>query len=156
MQSKHLAMSASNTNFAFCCMEFLICQIASWHDLPGLKPWLFGSKSASHSGSRAALTIACKARSYIVGIPNGRFSSFPGLGIHTLRVGCDFPVNLSCLARLKRAAGDSDLIPSTPAVFFPMLSCVTRRTDKTLLDQDLINIFWSLRTRLTSPRREAA
>ena len=30
-----------------------------------------------------------------LGIPNGRFSSLPGFGIHTLRVGRDFPVNLS-------------------------------------------------------------
>ena len=93
---------------------------------------------------------------YTVGIPRGRFSFRPGFGIKTLRVGFDFPVIDSSLASSRRATGDMDLTPSTPAVFFPWFSCVTRRTAKTLLDQDLINVFWSLRTRLTLPWREAA
>ncbi len=66
-------------------MLFLIVQTASWQERPGRKPKLFASKRASHSGSITFLTNACKARSNIVGIPNGRFSFFPGLGIHTLR-----------------------------------------------------------------------
>ncbi len=93
---------------------------------------------------------------HTVGIPKGRFSSRPGFGIQTLRVGFDFPVILSSLASSRRAAGGRDFTPSTPAVFFPWFSTVTRRTAKTLLYQDLISVFWSLRTRLTSPRREAA
>jgi hypothetical protein len=92
----------------------------------------------------------------MVGIPSGRFSSLPGFGIHTRRVGLDFPVILSSLANFKRISGGSDLTPSTPAVFFPWFSTVTLRTANALLDQDLINVFWSLRHRLTSPRREAA
>jgi hypothetical protein len=39
-------------------------------------------------------------------------------------------------AKSKRAAGDNDLIPSTSAVFFPWLSCVTRLTANTRFDQD--------------------
>ncbi len=38
----------------------------------------------SHSGSSADLINACLALSLMVGIPRGRFSSLPGLGIHTL------------------------------------------------------------------------
>ncbi len=56
---------------------------------------------------------------HTVGIPNGRFSSLPGFGIQTLRVGLDFPVSLSFLARDKRASGGRDLTPSTPAVLLP-------------------------------------
>lgn len=93
---------------------------------------------------------------HTVGIPNGRFSSRPGLGIQTLLVGLDLPVSFNCPVSSRRAFGDSDLTPSTPAVFFPWFSTVTRRTASTLLDQDLINVFWSLRHRLISPRREAA
>jgi len=71
------------------------------------------------------LHSACKARSFIVGIPNGRFSSVPGFGIITLRVGCDFSVSFKLLTRLIRCFGVSDLTPSTPPVFLPWLSCVT-------------------------------
>jgi len=38
----------------------------------------------------------------------------------------------------------------------PWFSCVTLRTAIILFDQDLINVFWSLRHRLISPLREAA
>ncbi|CCQ68821.1 hypothetical protein CWATWH0402_6034 [Crocosphaera watsonii WH 0402] len=55
----------------------------------------------------------------MVGIPSGRSSSFPGLGIHTLRVGLTFDPSFSLLIRLNRCFGVSDLTPSTPAVFFP-------------------------------------
>jgi hypothetical protein len=47
------------------------------------------------------------------------------------------------------------LMPSTPAVFLPVLSWVTRRTEIALTDQDFINVFWSLRNAFTSPRLEA-
>ncbi len=52
-----------------------------------------------------------------MGIESGRFSAFPGLGIQTLRVGLDLPFILSPFARFKRASGDKDFTPSTPAVF---------------------------------------
>ena len=93
---------------------------------------------------------------HTVGIPNGRFSSLPGFGIHTRRVGFDSPVSLSSPASSRRAAGGKLFSPSTPAVFLPWFSTVTRRTANTLLDHDLISVLWSLRTCLTSPRREAA
>jgi hypothetical protein len=49
-------------------------------------------------------------------IESGLFSVFPGFGIHILRVGLDLPLMNRPFAKSKRAAGDSDLIPSTPAV----------------------------------------
>src|SRR4028119_1852039 len=88
-------------------------------------------------------------------MPKGRFSAFPGLSIHTRRVGLDFSVSLSWLTRVRRAAGDRLFNPSTPAVFLPRLSCVTFLTAMHFADQDLIKVFWSLRTALTSPRLEA-
>ena len=91
-----------------------------------------------------------------MGIPSGRFSSLPGFGIQTLRVGLLLPVNLSCPMSFIRASGDRFLTPSTPAVFFPLFSVVTRRTAKALFDQDLSSVFWSFRTCLMSPQREAA
>src|SRR4028119_87205 len=95
---------------------------------------------------------ACKARSFIVGMPSGRFSSVPGLGIHTLLVGLAFPENFNVVTKSRRASGDRALTPSTPAVFFAWLSCVTRLTERHLPDQECISVFWSLRTALTSPR----
>jgi hypothetical protein len=38
-------------------------------------------------GSMTILTAACTTRSVTVGIPNGRFSALPGLGIHTRLTG---------------------------------------------------------------------
>jgi len=83
MRSKHLAISASSKYFGFALIAKNIASIASWHERPVLNPYELGSNRASHSGSNAILTSACKARSFIVGMPNGRFSSVPGLGIHT-------------------------------------------------------------------------
>jgi hypothetical protein len=88
-------------------------------------------------------------------MPKGRFSSVPGFGIHTLLVGLTFELSFSLFTSFKRAAGDRDFTPSTPAVFFPVLSWVTLRTEVALADQDFINVFWSLRTAFTSPRLEA-
>ena len=68
--------------------------IASWTGRPGRNPQLFGSKRASHSGSRASLAKACSARSRMAGIPKGRISAFPSLGIHTRRTGRTFCRNL--------------------------------------------------------------
>ena len=68
-------------------------------------------------------TTPCKARASIVGIPNGRFSSFPGFGIQTLRVGLLLPVSLSCPMSFIRASGDRFLTPSTPAGTLAERSC---------------------------------
>ena len=46
-----------------------------------------GSNFASHSGSSASFTSACLHRSIIGGIPKGRRSALPGLGIQTRRTG---------------------------------------------------------------------
>ena len=81
-----------------------------------------------NSGSIAVFTTPCKALSYIVGIPKGCFSSLPGFGIHTLRVGFDLQVNLRFKASSILCFGLSFLIPSTPAVLLPLLSTVARVT----------------------------
>lgn len=149
-------MSASNTYLDLNLIALNIATIASWAFLPGRKPNEFGSKRASHSGSNASLTTACSARSYMVGIESGLFStSEPGFGIHTLRVGAAFLPNFSDFTKIRRAAGDRLFCPSTPAVFLPRLSCVTLRTAKHLADQECNKVFWSFRTALTSPRCEA-
>ena len=62
------------------------------------------------------------------GIPKGLSSDVPGFGIITRRVGLDFLVRNRCFTRSSRWVGVRDFIPSTPAVFFPALSCVTRLT----------------------------
>ena len=46
----------------------------------------------------------------------------------------------------KRSLGLTDLTPSTPAVFLPWFSCVTRRTASIRAASDFINNFWSLWT----------
>ena len=51
---------------------------------------------------------------HTVGMPKGRFSSVPGLGIQTRRVGFTFEPNLRLTTSLRRAVGDNDLTPSTP------------------------------------------
>ena len=73
------------------------------------------------------------------------FSSLPGLGIHTLLVGLTLDPSFKLYTSSRRAAGDKDLTPSTPAVFLPALSWVTLLTAKHLAYQDFINVFWSLR-----------
>ena len=88
-------------------------------------------------------------------MPKGLSSSVPGLGIQTRRVGLTLEPRLILFIKVKRCFGVSDFAPSTPAVFFPWLSWVTRRTAKALAVQDFINNFWSLRTNLTSPRLDA-
>lgn len=45
---------------------------------------------------------------------------------------------------MSRCFGETDLTPSTPAVFLPWLSCVTRLTAMSLAASDFINNFWSL------------
>lgn len=95
---------------------------------PGRKPSLLGSKRASPSGSKANLTTAWRARSWRVGIPRGLVSSVPGLGIRTRRTGWATEMRLSVSAKSNLSAGVKECTPSTPAVAFPRLSCVTRRT----------------------------
>jgi hypothetical protein len=90
-----------------------------------------------------------------MGIPSGRFSVFPGLGIQTRRTGLVVLERRSECARCLRCEGVSDFTPSIPAVFLPRLSCVTRRTARHLADQELSKSRWSLWTAFVSPRREA-
>src|SRR5215813_14242739 len=129
-----------------------ICRIASWHERPSLKPKLFGSNFASHSGSRAILASACVPRSCMMGMPSGRFSGLPGLGIHIRRTGFTGAwrsrVEMSC----RLCGGVRFLAPSTPAVFFPLFSCVTLRTARLFALQDEARSFWSLWAFFVSPR----
>jgi len=69
-----------------------------------------------------------------------------------LAFGLTLDPSFRLFTNFKRAAGDKDFIPSTPAVFLPVLSWVTLRTANTFADQDFINVFWSLRNAFTSPR----
>ena len=101
---------------------------ASWHERPGLKPKLCGSNFASHSGSAASLTSACVARSCMTGMPSGRFSGVPGLSIHTRRTGFTGVCRSMSEMSFSRGGGVRFFTPSTPAVFFPVFSCVTLRT----------------------------
>jgi len=78
------------------------------------------------------------------GIPNGRSSDVPGFGIITLLVGLDFPVSSKESTSANLWDGVKDLMPSTPAVDRPWLSCVTFLMDKSLADLDFIKSFWSL------------
>jgi hypothetical protein len=55
----------------------------------------------------------------MVGIPSGRFSSLPGLGIHTLLNGFALSFPLISSVRFSLCSGDIAITPSTPAVFFP-------------------------------------
>ena len=82
----------------------------------------------------------------MVGIPNGRFSSVPGLGIQILRTGGGFCSRSRFSATVKRSSGSRKTIPSTPGVFLPWLSCVTRRTASNFADRDLNNRRCKLRT----------
>ena len=150
--SKHFAMSASRTYFGLAVITILIASMASWHDLPGLNPKDSLSNLASHSGSSVNFNSACLALSLIVGMPRGRFSCLPGLGIQTLLAGRAFPSISSSLARDIRCLLFRDFTPSTPAVFLPLFSWVTFLTAMSLAYRDLTSIFWSLRTSFTSPR----
>ena len=49
-------------------------------------------------------------------MPRGRFSSFPGFGIHTLRVGATFEPSFSLFVRARRCFGVSDLVESREAI----------------------------------------
>src|SRR6266705_5650433 len=139
MLSKQPAISASNTNLGLTLIAAKTASMASWTERPGRNPYELGSKRASHSGSRASQTSVCAALVRIVGMPSGRFSILPGLGIHTRRTGCGLSVRESVATRARRWDGVRALTPSTPAVFLPRLSCVTRRTARHFADQDFIN-----------------
>lgn len=83
-------------------------------------------------GSINILSNSCTTRSLIVGIPRGRFSLFPGLGIQIRRTGiglyspdfssrCRFMVNLACFLAESRSLL---LIPSIPDVLAPVFASV--------------------------------
>src|SRR6266849_6725063 len=152
MLSKQPAISASNTNLGLTLIAAKTASMASWTERPGRNPYELGSKRASHSGSRASQTSVCAALVRIVGMPSGRFSVLPGLGIHTRRLDCGLSVRLSVATRARRWDGVRALTPSTPAVFLPRLSCVTRRTARHFADQDFISNCSSRWTARWSPR----
>lgn len=76
------------------------------------------------------------ARSATVGMPKGRCSSVPGFGIQTRRMGCGEASTFRLWASSRRSGGFRLAMPSTPGVFLPWLSWVTRRTASTLAYQD--------------------
>jgi hypothetical protein len=88
-------------------------------------------------------------------MPRGRVSSVPGLGILTRRTGAAGEVSARVVAKSSLSAGGRAFTPSTPAVAFPRLSCVTRRTANSLADHDFIKSLCSLRTISCAPRRWA-
>ena len=69
------------------------------------------------------------ALSLRVGIPNGRIFPF-GFGIYTRGIAWCFQllISLSSSAKFNLSLWERELWPSTPAVFFPILSWVTCRT----------------------------
>jgi hypothetical protein len=75
----------------------------------------------------------------MTGIPSGRFSFFPGLGIQTLLMGFALSFKFRFLTNSNLCLGVKDLTPSTPAVFLPVLSWVTFLTANVFADQDLIS-----------------
>ena len=124
MRAKQLAISASSPYRGCIFMVSHICCTASWLDRPGLKPKLFGSNFASHSGSNASLTSACVARSCMIGMPRGRFSGLLGLSIHTLRTG--FAVYAGpCSRSVAVVVAVSGFDPVNPGCLFPLFSWVT-------------------------------
>ncbi len=90
-------------------------------------------------------------------MPNGRFSVLPGFGIQTRRVGRGLIASgsPSKTTSLERCAGGTALTPSTPAVFLPWLSWVTRRTAKQRAASDFIKRRCKLWTAWMLPRSEA-
>ena len=102
------------------------------HDLISLVGIRMSSAWASHWGSKANLTKACLARSAIVGIPRGRFSGFPGFGIQIRLTGLLFSFRFNSLASFSLCVELSDLTPSIPAVFLPLLIWVTLLTASSL------------------------
>lgn len=91
----------------------------------------------------------------MVGMPKGRCSSVAGLGIQTRRTGSALAGSRRVVAKVRRWSGVKDFLPSTPAVFLPWFSCVTRRTANSFADWEVINSLWSERTRLTLPQHWA-
>jgi len=59
----------------------------------------------------------------------------------TLRIGCALPLNIKILLNAILFSGLIFLIPSTPAVFFPLLSCVILRTANNLASDKLMSFF---------------
>lgn len=153
MRSKHLEMSASSTNFGLHLILRNIASIASWHERPGLNPYELGSNRASHSGSKASLTSACKARSYIVGILRMRLvPSFLGMGIFLSLLW--FQVWAFCLSNTSSSNLSlkfREALPSTPAVFLPLFSWVTWRIASNLALRDFSISFWRLLALFRSP-----
>ena len=152
MRSTHVAISTCSRYCGRNLMRWKTAAMVSQQERPGRKPSVWGASLASHAGSKAWRTSVCRARSSWVGRPSGRFSGRPRLGIHVRRRGVAWPSRRSSRASCHRWGGSSDFTPSMPAVCFPRVSWVTRRTAHSRAYQDLLSRFWSLRTVLTSPR----
>src|SRR5664279_185779 len=119
----------------------------------------FGSNRASHSGSNALTTRACKHRSTITGMPSGRrFPVLPLFGMYTRLTGRACHGSVLCCTQSTSstlAAGSNTTFPSTPAVLRPALRSVTRRTLRSVLARDRSINFCKLRTLLRSPACDA-
>jgi len=72
---------------------------------------------ASTCGSNTSSSHICFIRSQRVGIPNGRNSFFPSLGIHVRRIGSAFPSSFSSSAFSIQFTSSSFTIPD---VFHPL------------------------------------
>jgi hypothetical protein len=88
----------------------------------------------------------------MIGMPSGRSSSLPGLGIQILRTGVTGACRSIAEISFSRCGGVKLLTPSTPAVFFPVFSWVTLRTARLFALQDAARSFWRLRAFWVSPR----
>ena len=119
---------------------------------PGRNPDVWGDHGASHAGSSTCRTNVCRALSWWVGMPRGRFSGLPRFGIHARLSGVAWLVRCSLPASRSRWDGVNDFVPSLPAVCLPRLSWRTRRTAHKRASQDVSNRFGSVCTVLPWPR----
>jgi len=96
----------------------------------------------------------CKEMQYAwpIGMPSGRFSRLPGLGIQTRRTGFAGACRSISEMSFSLCGGVRFLLPSTPAVFFPLFSWVTLRTARLFALQDVASSLWSLGAFFVSPR----
>jgi|GEM_PF-3321211 len=98
-----------------------ICSHASFALLPLLKPKEIVSPVVSATGSRARAYKVCIARSYIVGIPRGRFLFLHFLAMYTRLSGLERYLRSvrRSIAFIFDAEVDQSFL-STPDVFFPL------------------------------------
>ena len=128
---------------------------ASWQFRPLRNPYWWGDNFASHSGSRARTMRCWSARSAMVGIPRGRVSLDPGLGIWTRRTGLTLRRREISLASRSFAGSLSFRCPSTPGVLAPRLSSAARWTARSLADRLLISSLCSVCNLVRQPLLDA-